>query len=196
MNDLSWLLTAGSPLSGQNFDPTSFPSQDSTSFYFFLGFIAFIVVLRLYRGIRGRVYRNSIVLRPPIAYIVLTLISVVFLGLVDNVLLLTLLFIPAGTLLGYRFGTNVKFFSRRGVVYYSRSPIMLSIWLASFMGRLVLEFIFPDSLNIIFILDAVLSLTTGLLLGEALNIIHMRKAYVQPERDDADEDDRFIIANR
>lgn len=178
--------------SNPGFNFNSGPGQGS-GLLITLGFVSIFIVIRLYRGINGRYYRTATVLRGPVVYVILTLLFVVLLGLIDDLILLTLLFIPAGTFLGYRFGTRTKFFTRGGSVFYSRSPVMMSIWFGSYIVRLVLEVLYPTNLNVMMLVDSALSLTTGLLIGEALNIIKKRKEYVPSASSEQDPNDRFII---
>lgn len=164
------------------------PNFDS---FYLLIFIAIILTLRIYRGVSGRIYSNSRVLRPPIIYLLITIIAVLGVGFIDNTILLTLALIPLGFLIGYRFSTNVNFFSRNGTVYYKRSPVIMVIWLASFLGRMALEFLFPLNLQVLLVVDSALSLTTGLIIGEAFNLMSERKNYVPQEAQTGELGDQF-----
>lgn len=190
MNPLAIIIAS---FSGSN--PASFGTfpQQGNSFLFFLVFIVIIISLRLYRGVAGRVYSNVRVLRLPVVYMILTLVTVLGIGFIDNVILLTLALVPVGFLFGYRFGSNVNFFTRNGAVYYKRSPMIMIVWLVSYVGRMGLEFLFPLNLQVIIVVDAALSLTTGLIIGEALNITTERKKYVPQVSEAEVEADKFRI---
>lgn len=173
---------------------TGFPTGGSVqSLYIVLILFAVFVTIRIYRGVNGRAYSTPRVLRLPVIYVLLTLITILAVGTLDPLLVATLAFIPAGFLLGYRFGTKVKFFSRNNRVYYSRSPIIMTVWLVSFIGRLVIEVTIPPSITVYFIIDLILCATTGVLIGEALNIVHQRKEYVGPQNKGPEQDDSFKI---
>ncbi len=169
---------------------TGFPTGGSIqSLYFLLIFLAIIVTLRIYRGINGRAYSTARVLRVPVIYVVLTLVTVLAVGTFEPVLVATLALIPGGFLLGYRFATKVTFFNINNRVYYKRSPAVLIIWLISFVIRIVLEAAIAPSVTIDFIVDVILCTTTGIFIGEAINVVRMRKNYSgtdnrQPFQDD------------
>lgn len=163
------------------------------SLYPLLIFVAIIVALRLYRGINGRIYSTARVLRIPVIYVVLTVVTLLSLSLFDMYTLLTLLFIPVGALLGYRFGTNVKFMVRNNALYYVRSPAIMIIWLASFLARFLLEYLYPGNVNVMLIVDSALTLTTGIFIGEALNVVRKRKEYGEPKFNSGSEPEEFKI---
>ena len=180
-----------SSASGQQ-NLTGFPSGGSVqSIYFLLIFLAIIVTLRIYRGINGRIYSTARVLRVPVVYVFLTLITVIEVGTFEPILVATLALIPAGFLLGYRFATKVTFFNRNNTVYYKRSPAVLIIWLISFIIRLVLEITIPPTVTIDFIVDLILCSTTGIFIGEALNVVRMRKSYSGKDNGQLFQDDNI-----
>lgn len=180
-----------SSASGQQ-NLTGFPSGGSVqSIYFLLMFLAIIVTLRIYRGINGRIYSTARVLRVPVIYVFLTLITVIGVGTFEPILVATLALIPAGFLLGYRFATKVTFFNRNNTVYYKRSPAVLIIWLISFIIRLVLEITIPPTVTIDFIVDLILCSTTGIFIGEALNVVRMRKSYSGKDNGQLFQDDNI-----
>lgn len=180
-----------SSASGQQ-NLTGFPSGGSVqSIYFLLIFLAIIVTLRIYRGINGRIYSTARVLRVPVIYVFLTLITVIGVGTFEPILVATLALIPAGFLLGYRFATKVTFFNRNNTVYYKRSPAVLIIWLISFIIRLVLEITIPPTVTIDFIVDLILCSTTGIFIGEALNVVRMRKSYSGKDNGQLFQDDNI-----
>ncbi len=189
MVPLIQVITASSPATNPIFPGNT----QGSGFIFFIIFIAFIVTLRIFRGISGRPYSNVRVLRLPVVYTIITLLAVLGIGFLDNVVFLTLALIPLGFLFGYRFGGNVKFFNRGGQVYYKRSPVIMVIWLASLVARMALELLFPSNLQVMLVVDSALSLTTGLIIGEAFNLISERKRYTPGPAGTGNEDDEFRI---
>lgn len=177
----------------QNSTNPAVTSPQAGGIYPFLIFIAIIVAVRLYRGINGRVYSRARVLRLPAIYVVLTVFSLVALSYLNSDVLLTLAFIPAGALLGYRFGTNVKFMVRNNVLYYARSPFMLILWFASFIARFLLEYLYPTNVTVMLVVDSALTITTGIFIGEAMNVIKKRKEYGNPPMNSDRETDNFRI---
>ncbi len=185
--DLFFISAASNP---QNL--TGFPTTGSmNSVYFVLIFFAIIVTLRIYRGVNGRAYSTSRVLRLPVVYVILTLITILAVGSFDPILVATLALIPAGFILGYRFGTKVRFFNRNNQVYYARSPVIMVIWLASFIIRLVVEEAMKPSLTVYFVVDLALCATTGLLIGEALNIVQKKKEYEDSQNNTPSQGEEF-----
>ena len=112
---LSLSINSGTNISGI--------SGDTTQLYGLIVFLAIIITLRLYRGLNGRIYSTSRVLRTPIIYILLTLFTVFFSGILNTALESTILLIPLGTLLGYAYGTHVTFFYRNN--YLTTSDLQL-----------------------------------------------------------------------
>ncbi|MFG1450169.1 MAG: hypothetical protein AAE983_05980 [Thermoplasmataceae archaeon] len=160
-------------------------SSNSSQLFGLLVFLAIIITLRLYRGLNGRIYSTARVLRTPIIYILITLFTIFLSGILNATLESTLLLIPLGTLLGYAYGTKVSFFYRNNFLYYKRSPIIMIIWLVSLIIRFVLEILIPLNQTGLLIIDLLLAGTTGILMGEALNIIKKKKEFKGPETPEA-----------
>lgn len=133
-----------------------------------------MAVRRLYAGLNGIAYSSVRVLRVPVLYFLFTLFAVFAFGSISIYLVSTLAFIPLAAILGYMYATRCSFFYREGRVFYTRHMFVLVFWLISFIARLILEFLLPFNLYVDVALSAVLSFTTGLIIGEALNI---RKKY-------------------
>ena len=72
------LLNSTFALSINSGNSASGVSVNGTQVYGLLVFLAIIVTLRLYRGLNGRIYSTSRVLRTPIIYILITLFTVFF----------------------------------------------------------------------------------------------------------------------
>lgn len=173
--------------------PTVSGTGQVTSYVFPIVIFAVIIALRVIRSVSGRVYSTARVLRLPVVYTIITLIAVIGIGFLDNVIFLTLALIPVGFLLGYRFGTNVNFFTRNGIVYYRRSPVIMIIWLGSLIGRMILELFYPENLQVMLAIDSALSVTTGLIIGEALNLVSERKKYVPEPAENTNGQEDFRI---
>lgn len=165
-------------------DPVSFTTTQASpspgsfeGLAIFLVIIALILVRRIIRGIYGRRYSTGRVLFLPVFYILLTMAFVLFIDLGDRNLYYTLLLMPAGIVIGLRIGGGASFFLKNGEVYYKRSPYIMTVWLASYIARLILLFLYPDNLTIAFAVDAVLSATAGVIVGEAVHLVRGRKAF-------------------
>ncbi len=156
----------------------------------FLAIFVIIIARRIIRGIYGRRYSTGRVLFLPVFYIILTLVFVLFVDSGNHYFYYILLLIPAGLVAGLRFGGGARFFLKNGEVYYKRSPYIMVFWLASYIARIVLLFLYPTNLVVAFAVDAVLAITAGLIVGEAVHLIEGRRAFSpQPE----EENERFVI---
>ncbi|MCL5930155.1 MAG: hypothetical protein M1123_02590, partial [Candidatus Thermoplasmatota archaeon] len=74
-----------------------------------------------------------------------------------------------------RFGKDVKFFSKDGMLYYKRSPTILLLWAVALVARTSLELFSFTSLLAIIVFNALLSFITGMLVGEAIHILRTDK---------------------
>ncbi len=143
-------------------------------------FVGVIVILGIVRGLAGRKYSAARVLRTPAIYILLTTFAIFFTTLPNLYAKAMILLIPIGIPLGFRFGRDVKFFQKGEVLYYRRSPYILLLWAVALMARVYLELSSYSSLLLAIILfNGILSLITGMLLGEAIHILrthgHVKK---------------------
>ncbi|MEM0138678.1 MAG: hypothetical protein QW100_03000 [Thermoplasmatales archaeon] len=137
--------------------------------------IAIIVLVGIARGIKGRRYTKLRVLRTPLIYLVFTL-AAVFVTTRPNIYAqLVILLLPLGFPIGSSFGRDVKFFSKNGEIYYRRSPFILVLWAFALIARASIEILSLDSLAAIIVFNAILSFTTGMLLGEAIHILRTEK---------------------
>ena len=100
----------------------------------------------------------------------------VFLTSVPNIYAqLMLLLLPVGIPVGLRFGKDVRFFTKNGLLYYRRSPFILLLWAGALIARVALELYSSQSLLGIIVFNALLSFITGMLLGEAIHIFRTKK---------------------
>ena len=152
--------------------PTGPPSYSN---YFFLIIIAFVMFRFLMNGINGRKYSQSRILRRPIIYIVLTVILA--LSLYENylyMLTVAIAFIP-GIFFGDRFGKLSSVYKQGPIIMYKSNPVILIIWLVSLIARIFMELEYPTNIDGIFYTELLLSFTSGILLGEAFNIVNKVK---------------------
>ncbi len=133
--------------------------------------IGVIVIYGVVRGLSGRKFSRARVIRTPLIYAVLTVVAV-FLTSIPNIdAKLMVLLLPAGIPFGVRFGKDVKFFTKNGVLYYRRSPLILLLWAFALIARVSLELFSSGTLIAIIAINAILSFITGILLGEAVHIL-------------------------
>ncbi|MEM0155949.1 MAG: hypothetical protein QW597_05040 [Thermoplasmataceae archaeon] len=139
------------------------------------------VIRRIYRGIYGRQYRKSRLSVIPAIYFFLLVFSMFALG--NNFILeiSVLLLILPGIPMGLRFGSSVKFYRMNETLYYKRSQFILIFWLISFLVREILAVLYPLVLYAILGVDALLALTTGIIIGEAIEVNRAFKTFSQQE---------------
>ncbi|OWP56960.1 MAG: hypothetical protein B2I17_03210 [Thermoplasmatales archaeon B_DKE] len=165
---------------------TTSSSGNVESSLFVIAILVLFVIRRVYRGINGRQFRTSRVFMIPVIYTLLLLFS--FFSIDVNYLYdasLLLLIIP-GIVLGNRFGNTVKFFEKDKQIFYKRSQFILVFWLASLIVRESLVLLFPTVVVILLGVDALLSLTTGLIIGESIQVHHAYKKYVEKNYSDTE----------
>ncbi len=151
------------------------PSFAIGSGYQFELIIAVIIIFGIFRGISGRRYTRLRALRTPVLYLVLTLIAVFLTSHPNIYAQLMILLLPIGIPVGVRFGKDVKFFSKDGMLYYKRSPTILLLWAVALVARTSIELFSFTSLLAIIVFNALLSFITGMLVGEAIHILRTDK---------------------
>ncbi len=82
-----------------------------------------------------------------------------------------------GLLAGLHLGGGVKFSEKDKQTYYKRSPIILTVWLISYVIRLAVDFIIPTNIYLSIGSSILLSATTGMIIGEAHHIIKEYNSY-------------------
>lgn len=175
----------------QTYNGSSTPSENVYSIMALVVFMVLIAARRIYRGMNGRIYRNSRVFTLPVIYLILTLYSIIPLGFADVNYFYVLILLPLGILLGLRFGGNVTFFKKNNMLFYKRSPFILMFWLASFIVRFSLIFLYPGNTQIFIVVDSVLSLTAGLIIGESIHTLNKRKEFSDASENEFSESALF-----
>ncbi len=152
--------------------------------YFFLVFIGLIMFRYLRTGLNGRKYSYARMMRRPIIYIVLTVILA--LSLYENylyMLAVAIAFLP-GIFFGDKFGKLSSVYKQGDIIMYKSNPIILIVWLVSLIARIFVEFEYPTNIDGIFYTEVLLSFTSGILLGEAFNIVNKVKNMNSGENQD------------
>ena len=161
------------------FATPSIQPGSTTLDFLVIAFVIMIAVRRLYAGINGVAYSTARLMRLPAIYLLFTIISVLDFGSVNAYVLSTLLLVPAAVIFGYRFANRCSFFYRDGRVYYRRQTYVLIFWLCSYVARLAIELFLPFNLVIEIATSSILSITTGVVIGEAMNIRKMYHEFVE-----------------
>ncbi len=164
-------FTTPSPIVGQGFGNIG-------GLGFLLFIVAIVVVRRIKYATHGRRFSRGRVISLPAIYLFLTLVTIIPLEYLYPEAMLSLLTIPVGFAAGYMFGKHVSFFDRGGVLYFKRSPVVLILWLVSYITRIFLYYLLGTNFQVAFIVDAILALTSGLLLGESIRVIRGHSQYI------------------
>ncbi len=148
----------------------------------FLLLIAFIVVRRISRGMHGSVFSVARLFRTPMMYALFTILLSILLPLLD--IMVAIVAGVAGLIAGTLYGGMVSFYIRGSRVLYRRSPVIMAIWLVSFVARVALEFAsgvgFSVSSDLSFaglVVDILLAGSTGLISGESIRIYRKYREY-------------------
>lgn len=176
--------------STQTFTP--FPTGGNLSgLGIFLVIIVIVVIRRIMYAVRGRRYSSGRVLSLPVIYLILTVVTIIPLEIQNSIALASLLTLPVGFAIGYAFGRQASFFYKGGMLYYKRSPVVLIIWLISYVSRLFLLFVLYQNFRVLFIVDAVIALTAGMIIGEAIHVLRKHDQFTgsEPRKDEGSNDD-------
>ncbi len=164
-------------MSIENYGAAGFAGIPGSELGILLVIITVLVAVRIYRNMRGMKFTTTTLYRLPVIYLALTAIDLLAVNpsYLDVVVAAGALAI--GTVIGLRIAGGVRFFTKGGAVYYSRSPAIMIIWLLSFIGRFAVEIAYPAVPIAALAVDIVLAGTTGMIVGEAVHIKRNYESY-------------------
>ena len=142
-----------------------------------IAIIVVFIAIRIYKGFNGIKFGKKTVYRTPILYLIIVLLGLAALNPSYLDVVISLAAIILGIIIGINVSAGVTFFEKDSISYYKRSPIIMIVWLISFLLRLIIEVVLPSSMIIATIIELILSLTTGLIIGEALHIVKRYEHY-------------------
>ena len=134
-----------------------------------IGFVAIILTFRVYRNMKGTKFTAKRLYLLPATYVLLALSSFAVYSYTVEEIILMLVLLAAGVVSGFVFG-SAEFFMNEGKTFYKRSPVIITIWLISYLARFGLAYEYPNVVIINIIVEAALFFTTGLIIGEAISI--------------------------
>jgi len=143
-----------------------------------LAFVIYVLIRRIKRGLNGRKFKVSRLFYLPVIYLLLLLFFLeIFIG---NIYYLTIIIVLIflGILPGYIYGEKVSFFMNNDLLYYKRSPYILIAWAIAFIARIILEIVYPYNITADFIVDALLAVTLGLIIGESIKTYYKYTEYI------------------
>ncbi len=134
--------------------------------------IGIILVISSFRSLKGRRVRPFRLFLRPLIYI---LLGAVF--LVEGFSFIVVVSVISGSLVGFllgdRFGSGAEVFVNAGEIFYRRSPIVLGIWLLSYVGRVFIYQYDGTGSSSIFLdvaLDFLLFSSAFMLMGESIYV--------------------------
>ncbi len=146
----------------------SFSYINNYEFYEYIIILIIILVYSSYKSIiKGRKVRPSRIFIRPLVYIFLSLSALSnTVSMVDSISIL--IGSVAGFLIAYYFGEDTKLFiGKNNDIYYKRSPVIFTLWILSFLGRIYIYFISENNISWIeIIFDFLLLMSTFMTLGE------------------------------
>ena len=146
----------------------------------FLAIIILIMARRIKSGLNGRRFKMSRIFTMPFIYAILLIF---FLGAIGKNV--TYIFIVAGLIfpgiiVGFIYGERVKFFEKNSFTYYKRSQFIMVFWLTSYIARIFLYIFYPTNFMANFIVDILLAITLGMIVGESVKLYIKYKEYRSP----------------
>lgn len=150
---------------------------------FFTILVFFLIGLRVTLSLVGRKYSAFRLFLGPFVLVLLVSYNYYYSYIVSSTISLTLafrtefliipIFLIVGIALGVKIGRKDRVFVKKGRAYY-RSSVMISLmWALSFlikMGVVTYLPLIPAGISIGLVFSAILDITTGLILGEAMRI--------------------------
>nr|WP_256202655.1 hypothetical protein [Sulfuracidifex tepidarius] len=134
------------------------------------------------RSLRGRKVKPFNLFTRPLIYVILGLL-ILLTDISPLVLVAVILGSILGILLGDRFGKGSQVFLDQGEIFYKRSPIILAIWLSSYIARVLMyPYLGSSLLYVVSIaLDFLLFMSGFMLLGESIYVFReyskLKRAY-------------------
>ncbi len=138
---------------------------------FYIALIAVFITFSSLRSLRGRKVKPFNIFMRPLIYVILGLF-ILFTDISPLVLIAVALGSVVGVVLGSRFGEGSQVFLNQGEIYYKRSPIILGIWLGSYIARIFMYSYMSSSIFYVVAipLDFLLFMSAFMLLGESIYV--------------------------
>jgi hypothetical protein len=138
--------------------------------------VLLLVIRRSLRSVRGRKFSKRRIIQRPAVLIALSVVLLVFPVFYQSDILYFVLSLVAGIVAGTRLGTLSNVYMNEGILFYRSSILLTAIWAVTYVTRLILEVFFNITsflVDTIFII--LLTFSSGLFLGEAINLLEKYK---------------------
>ena len=140
---------------------------------FFGAFVAIFVGRRIIRISLGGRYSVRSLIFSPLLYLAFT--GATYVGLTTVELLACSIAFALGLGLSSLFKGQVKFFEKKKILHYRRSPLIGLAWTIAFVVRIYLLIYYDVTAG--FFLSIILSYLSGLILGEAFQIAIQKRMF-------------------
>ncbi|WP_393970861.1 hypothetical protein OXIME_001103 [Oxyplasma meridianum] len=159
--------------------------------YKLASFLAIVVIFLSRKIVRslhgGRFTRRSLIVGP-LLYIAFTVIADYGIGFLNTVFaILAFLF---GMYISIHTGKGVTFYTKNDLPYYKRPLWVIGVWSVAFIGRMIIIFFFPGYTDSFF--SVLLGFATGLIIGEALQIVWQNRIAASKKTDVKDSNSLFL----
>ncbi len=139
-----------------------------------LAIIGILYIFRIARALYGEKFSETRVFLIPVVYSIF--VSLTFIGASFDELLAALIDTVIGIALGIILSGRIRIFTRKDRVYYRRSLAVVTLWTAFFTFKIMAILYYPQ-LGAIFLSSVLLTLVTGMIIGEAVRIFHRFSLY-------------------
>lgn len=139
--------------------------------------IVLIVLLFLYRLIRSKLgakYSDTKVFLSPTIYSLLVLVTFIYQP--EFIIFLSFIIALLGIVLGIALSGKVEIFQKNNKMYYKRSAVV-AFFFTLFFTLKILALLYYPALDIVSIFSLFLTVTTGMIIGEAIVIYHRHSKF-------------------
>ncbi len=141
--------------------------------YTLLAIIGLMYLFRIGRAIRGEKFSETRVFMTPVIYSVF--VAFTFINGTENELIAALIDSVIGIAIGILLSGKIGIFTRKGRLYYKRS-IGVATLFTTFFTLKIMALLYYPILDALFVSSILLTLVTGMIIGEAVRIfIKFRK---------------------
>lgn len=146
----------------------------SVTIYLVVGFLGILFLYRLIRTIIGEKFSSMWLFMTPIFYSILVLISFVDSDIIQQISAAVTALI--GILLGLKLSSRDEVYEKNNTMYYKKSIAVTFLW-SLFFSVKMLTYLYYPQLYFQTLFTALLTLVTGMIVGEALRIYYRGRKY-------------------
>ncbi|MCL4452305.1 MAG: hypothetical protein M1327_06760 [Candidatus Thermoplasmatota archaeon] len=139
--------------------------------------IILILLLFLYRLLRaklGEKFSHTRVFLSPVIYSLLVLLTFIYQP--EVVIISSFIIALLGIVLGVALSRNVEIFQKKNDMYYKRS-VPVAFFFTLFFTLKILSLLYYPTLYLVSLFSVLLTVTTGMLIGEAIVIYHRHSKF-------------------